>query len=116
MSYSLFLILFICLPMVGFFFLLRGKIYSIHLKHIAVVALIALVYTTPWDNYLVATGVWHYDPKLVLNITIGYVPIEEYSFFVLQTFLTGAFVYWLWSRFHPDDLEVEEKAKHGEEY
>ena len=42
------------------------------------------VYTTPWDNYLVATGVWWYDPALVNGLTIGWVPIEEYTFFVLQ--------------------------------
>lgn len=51
--------------------------------------IIALVYTTPWDNYLVATGVWWYDPALVTGIIIGYVPIEEYTFFVLQPILTG---------------------------
>lgn len=51
--------------------------------------MIALLYTTPWDNYLVATGVWWYDPRLVTGITIGWVPIEEYTFFILQTLLTG---------------------------
>ena len=51
--------------------------------------LIALVYTTPWDNYLVASGVWWYDPALVTGLTIGWVPIEEYTFFIVQTLLTG---------------------------
>ncbi len=55
-------------------------------------AIIALVYTTPWDNYLVATRVWWYDPALVTGLTLGYVPIEEYTFFVLQPVLTG---FWL---------------------
>jgi lycopene cyclase domain-containing protein len=50
---------------------------------------LALIYTTPWDNYLVASGVWWYDPALVTGHTIGYVPIEEYTFFVVQTLLTG---------------------------
>jgi lycopene cyclase domain-containing protein len=50
---------------------------------------IALVYTTPWDNYLVATGVWWYNPNLVTGITLGWVPIEEYTFFIVQTLLTG---------------------------
>lgn len=50
---------------------------------------IALAYTTIWDNYLVATGVWWYDPGLVTGIVIGYVPIEEYTFFLLQPILTG---------------------------
>ena len=34
--------------------------------------LIALIYTTPWDNYLVATGVWWYDPALVTGIVLGW--------------------------------------------
>jgi len=50
---------------------------------------LALIYTTPWDNYLVATGVWWYDPKQVTGLTLGWVPIEEYIFFILQTALTG---------------------------
>jgi lycopene cyclase domain-containing protein len=55
--------------------------------------LLAVLYTTPWDNYLVATGVWYYNPDLVTGIVIGYVPIEEYTFFVLETFLAGL---WWW--------------------
>ena len=42
---------------------------------IAVHVLLAVVYTTPWDNYLVATGVWYYNPELVTGIVLGYVPI-----------------------------------------
>jgi lycopene beta-cyclase len=56
------------------------------------VAAIALIYTTPWDNYLVYRGVWWYGPDRVLG-TIGYVPVEEYLFFVLQPLLTGAWAY-----------------------
>ena len=55
----------------------------------------AVVWTTPWDNYLVATGVWFYNPELVTGITFGWVPIEEYTFFVVQTLLTGLWVLWL---------------------
>lgn len=53
---------------------------------------IAFTYTTPWDNYLVARNVWWYGPERVLA-TIGYVPVEEYMFFVLQPILTGLFLY-----------------------
>jgi lycopene cyclase domain-containing protein len=49
---------------------------------------LAVSYTTPWDNYLVATKVWWYGEDRVLG-TIGYVPIEEYMFFILQTIFTG---------------------------
>lgn len=54
--------------------------------HVAV----AVAYTTPWDNYLVATGVWYYDPaKIARDWVLGYVPLEEYAFFVLQTVAVG---------------------------
>jgi putative membrane protein len=55
--------------------------------------LLAVLYTTLWDNYLVAVGVWSYDPKLVSGLVIGWVPVEEYTFFVLETLLTGL---WWW--------------------
>lgn len=55
--------------------------------------LLAVIYTTPWDNYLVATNVWSYNPDLVTGIVLGYVPIEEYAFFVLETVLAGL---WWW--------------------
>ncbi|MEM8863044.1 MAG: lycopene cyclase domain-containing protein [Chloroflexota bacterium] len=55
---------------------------------LVVISTIAFVYTTPWDNYLVAEKIWWYDPDKVLGV-IGYVPIEEYAFFILQVILTG---------------------------
>jgi lycopene cyclase domain-containing protein len=51
--------------------------------------IIALLYTTLWDNYLVATRVWWYDPELVTGLTLWWVPIEEYTFFILQPILAG---------------------------
>ncbi len=59
---------------------------------IPLICLIAFTYTTPWDNYLVAREVWWYGPDRVVA-TIGYVPVEEYLFFVLQPILTGLFLY-----------------------
>jgi lycopene beta-cyclase len=56
--------------------------------------LVALLYTTPWDNYLVASEVWGYGPERVL-FTIGYVPVEEYAFFLLQPILTGLFLFFV---------------------
>jgi lycopene beta-cyclase len=61
------------------------------------VAAIAMIYTTPWDNYLVYRGVWWYGPDRVIG-TLGYVPVEEYLFFVLQPLLAGAWLYHILSR------------------
>ena len=57
---------------------------------LAAVVGLAVVYTTPWDNYLVYRGVWTYPPGSVVG-TIGYVPLEEYAFFVFQTVIAGLF-------------------------
>jgi lycopene cyclase domain-containing protein len=65
---------------------------------IGALIVVAVAYTTPWDNYLVATRVWWYDPELVTGIVIGWVPIEEYTFFVVQTIMTGMFTAWLMRR------------------
>jgi lycopene cyclase domain-containing protein len=72
---------------------------------------LALAYTTPWDNYLVATGVWFYNPRLVTGLTIGWVPIEEYAFFVLQTTLTGLWLLWLSRRLKPRQCELHQPLR-----
>lgn len=59
---------------------------------LGLLVVIAFVWTTPWDNYLVAREVWTYPLDRVLA-RIGYVPVEEYAFFVIQTVITG-----LWTR------------------
>jgi lycopene cyclase domain-containing protein len=59
---------------------------------------IALIYTTPWDNYLVATRVWWYEASRVFGITLGWVPLEEYLFFILQPILVGLWMLILLSR------------------
>jgi lycopene cyclase domain-containing protein len=71
--------------------------YAAVLLHVA----LAVVYTTPWDNYLVATGVWYYNPALVTGLMLGYVPIEEYTFFILQSLLTGLWTVAIMRRLSP---------------
>jgi lycopene cyclase domain-containing protein len=66
---------------------------------IGIHVLLAVIYTTPWDNYLVATGVWYYNPGLVTGLLLGYVPVEEYTFFVLETILSGLWWWFLVRRF-----------------
>jgi lycopene beta-cyclase len=72
---------------------------------------LALIYTTPWDNYLVATGVWWYNPKLVTGLTLGWVPIEEYTFFILQTVLTGLWALAVLRDILPDKPLVKSQTK-----
>lgn len=60
-----------------------------------------MIYITPWDNYLVATGVWYYNPQLVTGILLGYVPIEECTFFILETLFAGLWWWFLARRQNP---------------
>ncbi len=69
---------------------------------IPLLCVIAFSYTTPWDNYLVAKRVWWYGADRVIA-TIGYVPIEEYMFFILQPILTGLFLYHVLGRWTQPD-------------
>lgn len=66
-----------------------------------VLAVLAFAWTTPWDNYLVARGVWQYGEDRVLG-TLGWVPYEEYAFFLLQPFLTGFWFYLVLGWLRPD--------------
>jgi putative membrane protein len=71
---------------------------------------LAVVYTTPWDNYLVATGVWYYNPDLVTGIVFGYVPIEEYTFFVVETIISGL-LWWFLARRISEPKEIFQPSK-----
>jgi lycopene beta-cyclase len=86
---------FILPPLVILVWLQRRRIRRIHPRaplFLGLIAGIALAYTTIWDNYLVKRGVWGYGDDRVLG-TIGYVPIEEYLFFLLQPVLVGLWLY-----------------------
>lgn len=62
------------------------------------VLLIVMVFTTPWDNFAAMWGIWQF-PKGRYLFRIGYLPIEEYLFFLLQSInvmlgLRAALLYW----------------------
>lgn len=74
---------------------------------------VAVIYTTPWDNYLVATRVWWYEPALVSGLILGWVPVEEYLFFVLQTVLASLWLLWLARRMMTPEAHAPDA--HGSE-
>ncbi len=98
MTYLQFLLVFI-VPVIGALAYLKPWVRADIEKRSIVFSLIllsvvAFVYTTPWDNYLVYKGVWNYPDERVL-FSIGYVPFEEYLFFILQTVMSGLLFYQL---------------------
>jgi lycopene cyclase domain-containing protein len=48
------------------------------------VLLAVMVFTTPWDNLAAKWGIWGF-PRGKYSLRIGYLPVEEYAFFILQT-------------------------------
>lgn len=54
--------------------------------------ILALVYTIPWDGYLISLGVWSYPAEAITG-RIWVIPYGEYLFFVLQSALTALWLY-----------------------
>jgi lycopene cyclase domain-containing protein len=109
MSYWAFHLVFI-LPVIGVLFFLNRRTGSGVLpefwKAIALIALMALLYTTPWDNYLIYRGVWSYNlSRISQSLRIGYVPMEEYCFFLLQPVLTGQYLLFFGNRYRRETKE-----------
>lgn len=51
---------------------------------LGLVLLAVMVFTTPWDNLAAKWGIWGF-PREKYSLRIGYLPIEEYAFFLLQS-------------------------------
>jgi len=48
------------------------------------VLLAVMIFTTPWDNLAAKWGIWGF-PREKYSLRIGYLPVEEYAFFLLQS-------------------------------
>jgi lycopene beta-cyclase len=114
MTYFEFLLIFLALPIIVLMSLeaRKGHAGGRLWWTVAVQVALALAYTTPWDNHLVATGVWHYSPKQVAGLVLGYVPLEEYAFFVLETLLVGLWWHFCSVRVRPSgDMRGSTKVR-----
>lgn len=81
--------IYLTLPIIFLEYLLIRPFFNIYeFVKISFICLCALIYTSPWDNYIVYHGAWTYPPDRVLGV-IGLVPYEEYAFFIIQTVLTS---------------------------
>lgn len=98
MTYGQFLLIFLVIPIVVLGFVLRRQLTVGYVRVVGMMALVAFLYATPWDNLIVAQGVWTYDPARVAGIILGWVPLEEYLFFLLQPVLAGLVVLALLTR------------------
>jgi lycopene cyclase domain-containing protein len=83
-TYGAFLAVFLVIPTVLLF--LRGQIKRHHGIALALVCLLAFVYTTPWDNYAAYKKLWAFDKAFVWGppLWFGYLPLEEYLFYFAE--------------------------------
>jgi lycopene beta-cyclase len=66
----------------------RRAVRRAHAPWLTALCAIVVLFTTPWDAYAVATGIWDFGEGTVL-FRILRLPIEEYAFFILQTVTVG---------------------------
>lgn len=102
MSYWAFLGIFLGIPLTLEVVLFGKRIKLWALITMGILCLLALIYTTPWDNLIIAEGVWSYGHGRTSGILIDRVPLEECSFYVLQVALVGVAAYGLVTRREPD--------------
>ncbi|KAJ3104115.1 hypothetical protein HDU96_009056 [Phlyctochytrium bullatum] len=77
-------------PILLLFLVARPFVSATEFWKVALLSTIAVVYTTPWDNYIIYKGAWTYPKDRVMAV-LGVVPVEEYAFFIIQTVFTSLF-------------------------
>ena len=74
------------LPLLLVLAVLNTQVPWLHEEVLApmLVLLAVVVFTAPWDNLAVKWGIWGF-PREKYSLRLGYLPLEEYAFFVLQS-------------------------------
>ncbi|NTX06265.1 lycopene cyclase domain-containing protein [Myxococcus sp. CA040A] len=93
MTYARFLGLFVVLPIFFLLWRYRRTFTARSLAPMGLLLVVVYAATSPWDNLAVKWGLWGFDETRIWGIKLGYLPLEEYLFFGLQTLLVG-----LWAR------------------
>lgn len=58
------------------------------------ILLIVMVFTSPWDNWAARCGIWGFKEGRYWR-KVGYLPVEEYAFFVIQSLQAMGLAAWL---------------------
>jgi lycopene beta-cyclase len=62
------------------------------------VLVLVMIFTTPWDNYAVAQGIWGF-PRERFSFKVWHLPVEEYAFFIIESVQVMLLCFWLLSLF-----------------
>ena len=65
---------------------------------IGIVLILVVAFTSPWDNWAVKEGIWDFPAARIWR-RVGYLPVEEYLFFVWQSIHVILSVRWLLNEF-----------------
>lgn len=88
LTYWLFHVIFTLPPTFLLHLILRPMLSSRDKFRLTFLVTLAVIYTLPWDSYIIRNKAWGYPDWSVLYALFE-VPIEEIFFFVIQTFLTN---------------------------
>ncbi|MFQ6396393.1 lycopene cyclase domain-containing protein [Nocardia sp. KC 131] len=120
MTYLQFLAIFVLPPLIAVVAVTRYTLrqpdrlrrpYHVGLPVLALLVLVAWVWTAPWDSWIIRTGVWTYPEGRVVA-TLARVPFEEYLFMAGQTCLVGLWTLWQSSRVDGPVPAVDYGARH----
>jgi lycopene cyclase domain-containing protein len=89
MTYARFLALFLGPLLLLAIVLARRLLRLRHALFLLGLSAVVVAWTSPWDNAAVASGLWGFDPARHAGLVIGVLPLEEYAFFLLQTWITS---------------------------
>ena len=101
MTYAGFLLIFLVIPLLFLWLLLRQ-----HLREkgywllMALLPPLSLAFMAPWDHVAVVWGLWSWTTPQTWGIRLWQIPLEEYLFCVLETMLAITLTYalFVWSR------------------
>jgi len=85
----LFHILVWMLPVVALQWGLAWRVFRRNLRPVFLPPLIIGTYYLVADTFAVRDGIWHFDPEQILNLFVGYLPVEEVIFFYLTALLVS---------------------------
>ena len=85
MTYAIFLLLFLGVPIVLLALAVSRRCRRRHLWACGIVCGLAFAYTSPWDNHAAKEKLWTFDPVFApVSHFVLYLPWEEYVFYFAQ--------------------------------
>jgi len=96
-SYPIWLLIFAVLPLIVIF-LLTYKIIKKYLYIYPLTAIGSLIFSIPWDIISVRERIWEFPASSIFGIWLFNLPIEEYIFIVLITWVFASLTILFWEK------------------